>query len=266
MVWIGNEAHETISVSITSVHTHGGATGFFPVEPGYGSYSTSHWQRNATGTETAVIRMGQKIITVPDVPDNDFLLIFSDTYLKVPTEVRTGTLRRPRTVMQPSHSKARKTSPLKGLQRYSGKEGVLQMARGSKHPEKTTFGDTQYGMAKGVPQLQKILHELVSKVYKSAYKDRVILVHGIFDGPELDYETSGANSSGVSGLYPRHERHPRERSVSAKLRGRQDKECRTVGAGALRRRIISNTLRARIVRDSWSSNLDATILPLHDDT
>ncbi|KDQ31485.1 hypothetical protein PLEOSDRAFT_173247 [Pleurotus ostreatus PC15] len=88
MVWIGNEAGETISVSITSIHTPGGATGFFPVEPGYASYSTSHWQRNATGAETAVIRLGQKIVTVPDVLGNDFLLIFSDTYLKIPTEVQ----------------------------------------------------------------------------------------------------------------------------------------------------------------------------------
>lgn len=88
MVWIGNEARETISVSITSVHTHGGATGFFAVDPGYASYSTSHWQRNATGAETAVIRLGQKIVTVPDVLGNDFLLIYRDTYVKVPTEVQ----------------------------------------------------------------------------------------------------------------------------------------------------------------------------------
>ncbi|KDQ31486.1 hypothetical protein PLEOSDRAFT_1036482 [Pleurotus ostreatus PC15] len=139
-------------------------------------------------------------------------------------------------------SKARKTSPLKGLQRYSGKEGVVQMAggfpspayfpfselsaeglvpdsfplsptssstsafswlfrlfQGSKPPEKTTrltipkypagpndlnlAASLQYGMAKGVPQLQKILDELVSKVYKPAYEDSVILVHaGNTDG------------------------------------------------------------------------------------
>ncbi|KAJ8701767.1 hypothetical protein PTI98_000520 [Pleurotus ostreatus] len=139
-------------------------------------------------------------------------------------------------------SKARKTSPLKGLQRYSGKEGVVQMAggfpspayfpfselsaeglvpdsfplsptssstsafswlfrlfQGSKPPEKTTHltipkypaapndlnlaASLQYGMAKGVPQLQKILDELVGKVYKPAYEDSVILVHaGNTDG------------------------------------------------------------------------------------
>ncbi len=32
-------------------------------------------------------------------------------------------------------------------------------------------------MAKGVPQLQKILDELVYKVYKPAYEDSVILAH-----------------------------------------------------------------------------------------
>ncbi|KAL4255497.1 Class-I pyridoxal-phosphate-dependent aminotransferase-like protein [Pleurotus pulmonarius] len=133
-------------------------------------------------------------------------------------------------------SKARKTSPLKGLQRYAGKEGVVQMAggfpspayfpfselsaeglipdsfplsptssstsafswllkffQGSKISEKTTHltipkypagpndlnlaASLQYGMAKGAPQLQKILDELVYKVYKPAYKDSVILVH-----------------------------------------------------------------------------------------
>ncbi len=90
MVWIGNDAPETISVSISSVHTHGGVTGFFPVEPGLGSYATNHWQRNTTGTEKAVIRLGHTSVTVPDVLGNDFLLIYSDTYLKVPIEVVSG--------------------------------------------------------------------------------------------------------------------------------------------------------------------------------
>lgn len=87
MVWIDNESLETISISISAVHTPGGATGFFPVEPGLGTYATNHWQRNTTSTETAVILLGHTSVTVPDVLGNDYLLIFPDAYLKVPTEV-----------------------------------------------------------------------------------------------------------------------------------------------------------------------------------
>ncbi|KAL4255461.1 Class-I pyridoxal-phosphate-dependent aminotransferase-like protein, partial [Pleurotus pulmonarius] len=139
-------------------------------------------------------------------------------------------------------SKARKTSPLKGLQRYLGKEGMVQMAGGlpspayfpfselsaeglvpdsfplspttsspsafswlfklfqtSKTQERTTHlsipkypagpddlnlaVSLQYGLAKGLPQLQKILDEFVVKVYKPAYADSVTLVHaGNTDG------------------------------------------------------------------------------------
>ncbi|KAG9219324.1 hypothetical protein CCMSSC00406_0001734 [Pleurotus cornucopiae] len=139
-------------------------------------------------------------------------------------------------------SKARKTSPLKGLQRYLGKEGMVQMAGGLPSPayfpfselsaeglvpdsfplssttssssafswlfklfqssrtqEKTTHltipkypvnpndlnlaVSLQYGLAKGLPQLQKILDEFVLKVYKPAYADSVTLIHaGNTDG------------------------------------------------------------------------------------
>lgn len=83
MVWIDNSAGATISVSISSVHTPGGATGFFPIEPGTGAWAKSHWQRSPKFNETAVILLGDTTVKVHNVRGDDFFLVFPDSFIQV---------------------------------------------------------------------------------------------------------------------------------------------------------------------------------------
>ncbi len=83
MVWVDNGAGATISVSISSVHTPGGLTGFYPVEPGPGTWAKSHWQRSAKFNETAVILVGGSTVRVNDVRGDDFLLILPDSFIRI---------------------------------------------------------------------------------------------------------------------------------------------------------------------------------------
>ncbi|KAF8192568.1 pyridoxal phosphate-dependent transferase [Pholiota molesta] len=134
-----------------------------------------------------------------------------------------------------SVAKRRVQSPLKGLQKYYGKPGVLSLAGGLPHPSYFPFDEVkanalvsntfsadasssqpkgslswiwnlfsgskdnimpisipkypetpddvnlavalQYGLAKGIPQLQKIIQEFSTKVYRPAYANFATIIH-----------------------------------------------------------------------------------------
>ncbi|KAF4573540.1 hypothetical protein AB1N83_008313 [Pleurotus pulmonarius] len=84
MVWVSNQAGTSISVSITS---GGAAASTFQIPAsGLESSAVNLWTRGATAAETATIEIGGDTVTVKGVNGNDFLLIYSDTYIKFPTE------------------------------------------------------------------------------------------------------------------------------------------------------------------------------------
>ncbi|KAF4604596.1 hypothetical protein EYR40_003370 [Pleurotus pulmonarius] len=84
MVWVSNQAGTSISVSITS---NGAAASTFQIPAaGLESSAINLWTRGATASETATIKVGGETVTVKGVSGGDFLLIYSDTYIKFPTE------------------------------------------------------------------------------------------------------------------------------------------------------------------------------------
>ncbi|KAF7436132.1 hypothetical protein PC9H_002958 [Pleurotus ostreatus] len=83
MVWLDNSSGATITASISSAHTPGGATGFFAVEPLLDTFANNHWERSAKFNETAVIHSGKATVKIPHVRGDDFIVIFSDSFIQV---------------------------------------------------------------------------------------------------------------------------------------------------------------------------------------
>lgn len=90
MVWVSNQAGTCLNVSVSSAHTRGGATGFYAIEHELEAWHKNHWNRVANATETVVVRFKNKTLTVNDVKGNDLLLVYSDTFIRVPTAEVSG--------------------------------------------------------------------------------------------------------------------------------------------------------------------------------
>lgn len=88
MVWISNQSGTCLNVSISSVHTSGGATGFYPVEHELETWAVNHWNRAAEATETAVVRLRNTSVTINDLKGNELLLVYSNSYIRVPDTVQ----------------------------------------------------------------------------------------------------------------------------------------------------------------------------------
>ncbi|KAF7436171.1 hypothetical protein PC9H_002997 [Pleurotus ostreatus] len=84
MVWVSNQSGTCLNVSISSAHTSGGNPGFFPVEHELENWAVNHWHRAAAPSETAVVHLRNTTATITDVKGNDLLVIFGNTWLKVP--------------------------------------------------------------------------------------------------------------------------------------------------------------------------------------
>ncbi|KAJ8701800.1 hypothetical protein PTI98_000553 [Pleurotus ostreatus] len=65
--------------------SRGGATGFYAIEHELEAWHKNHWNQVANATETVVVRFKNKTLTVNDVKGNDLLLVYSDTFIRVPT-------------------------------------------------------------------------------------------------------------------------------------------------------------------------------------
>ncbi|KAG9222179.1 hypothetical protein CCMSSC00406_0009008 [Pleurotus cornucopiae] len=84
MVWVSNQSGTCLNVSISSAHTSGGNPGFFLVEHELENWAVNHWHRAAAPSETAVVHLRNTTATITGVKGNDLLVIYGNTWLKVP--------------------------------------------------------------------------------------------------------------------------------------------------------------------------------------